>query len=210
MKKVSGLFVGTGAALTVAIGFIPDIVKVVNLTSATLESITWSKRMALAAVLGGLKQVSAGTISKLAYGAGISAYRGGVALTADSTSVLVADPAIDKRDAGTLGTVNGWVLGSAANRTGNFNHGVNTTYVGAGSKVCILDGAGRAKWYDIVAITNDGDAANEVTLSEAAPSGKVEALYGMYDFIGAKAGIVTPAGFTIDEATDINAAGEVC
>ena len=46
-------------------------------------------------------------------------------------------------------------------------------------------------------------AANEVTLDEALPSGVIQALTGMYDYLAASAGTIAPAGFKIDSGSDI-------
>ena len=214
--KVAGLFVATGAALRLGLGFIPDRVVIRNITSANIEKIDWNRRMlSLAAIGGGVKAKHDTTVaySKLAVGSGIAVYRGGDAISNASTAYQVPAREVDgyqgdMRGKGTLGLVDKWTLTNSGNRTGKFNAGVNTTYVGGGSVVVIL-----GKEYTIQTIANDGDADNEVTLSEAAPStaaGGVEKITYKHDFVSAPAGFVMLPGIVIAETSDVNVNGELC
>jgi len=83
--------------------------------------------------------------------------------------------------------------------------------VGEGSLVCIgSETTGKGVWAVMTALTNDGDADDEVTLSKALGSGDVLALRAMYDFVGVPAGTITKAGFFIDSTASINTSGELC
>jgi hypothetical protein len=59
--------------------------------------------------------------------------------------------------------------------------------------------------YRIVALTNDGDAANEVTLDRSAPSGPVKFIGTKVDWVPAPVGVRMPAGFEILDVTHVNA-----
>ena len=214
MKIVSGTFNGTGAALTIGLGFVPDFVKVFNLESANLEKILFSINSRSLEQIEGIMESFDGTdmiSAPLGVGAGIVPYRGGVQLAAASTAILVRDPVTDKRAANTAALpITTWTLGNAGNRTGNFDAQANTTFVGEGSRITVEGLNGDIRTATVLAIANNGAAANEVTLSEALPSGTILALSGMFDYLGANAGIITPKGFTINEAGNLNVAGEMC
>lgn len=201
--KLSGTFNGTGAALYLCIGFMPDWVKLWNSETTDEERMVWSRNMRGAELGDGIRKDDDGTITPLTVGNGIQIYRGGDVMSAASTTYLVPTYT-DRRDAGTGSTIDTWTLGSTTNRTGNWNDVCNTTYVGEGSLINI-DG----KWARITALTSNGEQANEVTLDEALPSGQIYALKGMYDYIGAASGVITPAGFKINDTT-FNSSGELC
>lgn len=211
--KVSGVFSGTGSALFIGLGFIPDIVRVRNIHAADLAFIEWNRRMAAkATAANGIKyRDSTGVqMTALTATAGVEVYEGGDKIASASSAYIIAaskieDVAGDMRAKGTLGLVNAFVLDTAGNRTGHFNAGVNTTYVGVGSVVQIA-----GKRYTITAITNDGEAADEVTLDRAAPSGAVERISYKLDFYNAPAGEIMPAGIVIRETADLNVSGELC
>lgn len=212
MKYISGTFNGTGAALNVGIGFLPSEVRIRNIENAEDYYIEWSINMRSAECIEGIRLAGddAAAISRtpLTKGNGIVIYRGGDIMTSASTSYIVEDPDTDKRDAGTGDTIDTWTLGNATNFTGNWNAECSTTYVGEGSRICVDAGDG-GKWSTVTALTSNGEAANEVTLSEPLKSGKIVALTGMYDWLGAANKKVIPAGFTINETT-LNVSGELC
>jgi hypothetical protein len=221
-KIVAGTFNGTGAALYLGIGFVPDWVKVYNLEDADLAMVEWNRHCrSIEQEEGRLIQAIAdngttGTknIAALVQGAGIAPYLGGDKMTAASTAYLVKDDRdFSKNPAGGgTGIIDTWTLGSSSNKTGNFNKGVDTTYVGEGSVVIIREGVSNGKIYEarMTALTNDGDAANEVELSLAIGSGTVLAIKGAFDYRGAASGVIVPAGFAINATTVINVSGELC
>lgn len=207
----AGKAFGSGAIMTVGLGFVPDWVRVRNLAS-DIPEIYWDKHMAANTTHPeGIKSTLSSTtpvIAKLTAGLGITPYAGGDPVTAVSDAFIVPLeflPAAyhgDQRGKGT-GTVTAWTLGSSGNRTGNFNQGVDTTYVGVGSVVWI-DGVP----YTVQALSNDGDAANEVTLDRAAPSGVVERITFKADLYNAPLGLIMPAGFVLAADTDVNVDSE--
>jgi len=213
MKMIRGIFNGTGAAVTLGIGFIPDFVNLFNLEDGDLARYVWKNDFIRCAELScGLhllgssaaEQLDARTISDT----GITTYRGGDKMTASSTAYLVKNKNQAKRaNAWTEAApsfLDTWTLDTAANRTGHWNAECNTTHVGEGSKICI-DGI----WYGIQALTSNGEQTDEVTLSLAAPSGVIQAVSCMYDYVGAAVNDVIPAGFTITPTTVINVSGEM-
>jgi hypothetical protein len=99
-----------------------------------------------------------------------------------------------------------WTLGHSTNMTGNFNEDVkaSATFIGAGSPI-IIDGI---KYYMTVTLSGTGEAANEVTLNRAAPSGDVTFIGNRYSLKPITVGEVMPAGVWMDStcvpATDGN------
>jgi hypothetical protein len=214
MKKISGVFLGSGAARYFGLGFLPDFVRLRNIHAADLAVIDWHKRMrAYATAAEGVRHgitTGAWTAAALTLGTGIKLYKGGDRITAEAVTHLV--PACmhetyrgDMRDKGTLGQVNKWTLDTSGAATGHVNVGVSTTYVGVGSAV-MIDGF----WSYITALTNDGDAANEVTLDQAAPSGDIEQIRYKYDFVAAPVGMLMPEGIYVAETGACNATSELC
>jgi hypothetical protein len=207
----SGTFNASGADLYVGLGFVPDWVKIMTLESTDEERIEWSRNMRSAEAFGGFDIDDDGVISPITIGLGIAEDLGGVDITSASTIYIGRRADEDMRDAGTGDVINAWTLDVPANRTGHFNAGVNTTHVGVGSIVGIgKDSFGNAEFATILAITNDGDAANEITLSKAIKSGNVLKLGPMYDYVGLPAGAITKPGFFIDSTAAINTAGQMC
>jgi hypothetical protein len=177
-----GILKATGAAFNVELGFIPDVVRIVNLaTGATLE---WLRGFG-PATQGGIVRpatfaattitqaadspfavsaVSGATVSALAGGAGVSVYApGGEAGTVFRRR---AQSRAISEDAGLA-----WTLDTSGSKTGHFSAGLPAG-VGVGSVVRFADGSTAM----VAALTNDGDADDEVTLDVAAPSAAVESI----------------------------------
>lgn len=221
MRRVGGLFNGTGADLYLCIGFIPDWVHVVNQESGNMEEIIWNINMARASeAVEGLYKV-AGVWTELTLGAGIQPYKGGDTLTSTSAGVTTYGEGVYlkwlKNDfrklvansPGGLGDaseedIDTWTLDTAGSYSGHFNGAVTGTYIGKGSKI-IIDGV----CYAIAGWTADGGDANDVVLNLPAPSGNIEYIGPMYDFTPMISGEVTPAGFMIGHATT-NVNNSIC
>jgi len=206
MKNIArGLFVGLGSAVKIGLGFEPIKVKVVKVGHANLTTLEWFADMARTATgAGGIVRAGVANVpafALLAITAGIRRYDGGDVVSASSLAYQI--PVQDNPDtAGNrAGDIARWTLRHTTNRTGNFNAGLDTTLCGVGSMVEI---GGRK--YRIVALTNDGDAANEVTLDRAAPSGKVSFVGTKVDWVAAPVGARMPAGFEILDVTHVNEA----
>jgi len=213
-RIVTGTVNATGSTLYIGIGFIPDWVKIRNLESAETAFVEWNLHLSrFAETEAGLHYYDASGIlgAALTHGNGVAPYRGGDTFATAQTAYLVKDPNPDKRDAGSGADISTWTLDTPGSRTGKFNAGVNTTYVGEGSLVRIGSGSNAlsSKTAAITSMTNDGDADDEVTLSEALGSGDVYFLGPMYDFTGVAANTIMPAGFSLAAVAHINdASGE--
>lgn len=207
----AGTFKATGADLYVSLGFVPDWVKIRTLVSTDEERVEWSKEMRSAEAFGGFDIDDDGVITPITWGNGVAEDLGAVEITSASTVYIGKRADNDMRDAGTGDVISAWTLDTPASRTGHFNAGVNTTHVGVGSLVGIgFDSYGHAEYATILAMSNDGDAANEVTLSKAIKSGSVLSLGPIYDYIGLPAGAITKPGFFIDSTAAINTSGQKC
>mgnify|MGYP000887242095 CR=1 FL=1 len=204
MNRITGTFKQQNAAVYIGLGFIPDWVQLKSLTTDTKILLDWSVNMRTLDANEGLLRTGdddeAFDIADLGAGEGIKIYRGGdiitSATTPSTTTYLAKDSSPDKRASGTGDTINKWTLGSATNKTGNWNDVCNTSYVGVGSRICV-DG----KWATVTALTSNGEQANEVTLNEALPSGTIQMLTGIYDFIAQASGTITKAGFLCADKT---------
>jgi len=211
LNQASGTFKGTAADLYISLGFVPDWVKIRTLETANEEIVEWNKNMRSIEAFGGFDTDDDGAIAPIALGAGIAAYLGGDKLSSVSTIYLAKRADEDMRNKGTGDVISAWTLDTPGSRTGHFNAGVNTTHVGVGSLVGIGGEAiGEAVFAYILALTNDGDAADEVTLSKDLGSGSVLSLGALADFVGVPAGTVTSAGFFIDSTASVNTSGEYC
>ena len=212
-----GKFNGTGAAVYIGIGFIPDWVKVWNGEDADVAMIIWNRNMLAIAdiAMGEVFATAAGiTGDPRAVGdTGIVLYYGGELISATSTVYLKPIPDSERnqiRNSSTGKRITTWTIDTSGSYTGHFDQGVNTTYVGEGSLVSV-DG----RLYGLHTITNDGDASDEVylfggSLGVYAPSGKVDFIGPMYDFIGCAAGDTTLQGFGLTATSVTNVSGELC
>lgn len=212
MKKIVGTLNGTGAALYVCLGFIPDYVRVISVEDAEAAELIWYRNFRAAEMVAGLmKHNGEAPVLKTA-GQAIEVYEGGDVLDSSlQTSVAYGEGvylAYDQRDYraadqdADLVDINAWSLQHAGNRTGKFNADVasDAVHIGEGSQICI-DG----KWATILALTaGEGAGDNEVTLDRPLGSGEVQAIRGRFDFAPLAVGEVTPAGFKLSLTTDIN------
>jgi hypothetical protein len=209
--QASGTFKATAADLYFSLGFVPDWVKLRTLVTADEERIEWSRNMRSIEAFGGQDIDDDGAIAPIALGAGVAEYLGGDELAAASTVYIGRMADQDMRNKGTGDVISSWTLDTPASRTGKFNAGVNTTYVGVGSPVRIgYEVTATSEWAYIMALTNDGDADDEVTLSKAIKSGSVLSLGAMNDFSGLPAGTVTKAGFFLDSTAAVNISAQYC
>jgi len=229
MKKISGTFNGTGAALYLCFGFIPDEFKNVCLEAGTQVGayVDWRRNFRSAEVNNGvLWEADATATVALAATAGVEPYEGGDLMTAvNQTSVnyLGADAIYfgwdneDYRKNATYGyksaIIDTWTLGSSGNRTGNFNSDVVATIprIGEGSVITVRETMGGAvKQALIEALTHDtGSGANEVTLSRPLKSGTIERITGLYSMAPIAIGKVTPAGIKLNNTSIVNVSDEI-
>lgn len=212
---VCGTFNGIGTAgVYICCGFMPEWVRVVNLEDADIARVEWNIHFMRTAELARGLLLSVADVAQDARAVGdggIVPYGGGGAM--DGTYYLVPieqrydDSYKNQRYHQTNKTlVTKWTLGSSTNHTGNFDKAIDTTYVGEGSLVQI-----NGVWYGLNALSNDGDAANDVTLSDAAPDGgRVECITPMYDYVVGESGKMAPPGFLIEWTNVVNVSGEMC
>lgn len=219
----SGNFNGTGAAVYIGLGFIPDFVKVVAVEDADCGTIVWSINQRAAEQIEGIIYHTAAGILGVpkTVGTGVQPYEGGDTLTAtEQTSVAYGEGVYldeDRKDYKAIDVAAGdeiqtWTLGNAGNKTGNFNCDVVGGYIGEGSRI-FIDNApalGKGRWYTITALTaGQGVSANEVTLSRAAPSGRVLRVGGMYDYAPLAIGKTTRPGFLLNATAIVNVNDEM-
>lgn len=213
--RISRTFNGTGAALYLGLGFKPDGLVIRNLEDGDLARLEWSANMSrFAETEEGILSVEAsGDVQRtgLTYGLGVALYDGEDEMTAASTAYLVDLEKMDRKGEGAAGVITAWTLDTAANRTGSFDKALDTTHCGEGSVVMIKESvSGRIRTASISALSNDGDASDDVTLTLAIASGEVLYIGPMYDLSGAPAGTVIPQGIVINATSVINVSGEAC
>lgn len=220
--RTGGVFNGTGADLYLCIGFVPDWVHLWNVEATTPIEFVWNRGMMCSAdcvegfMFSWNSTFGSSDAEQATKGTGIVPYYGGLELDTTTAGTVTYGEGVylkpDKKDYknsssdsinpgdGSGGEINKWTLGSSANYTGNWNIANVGTYTGEGSKI-VIDG----REYRIVAITSNGEAANEITLNYPAPSGDINFVGGMYDFKPMISGEVTKKGFMIDGNTTLNA-----
>jgi len=218
--QTQGTFNGTGAAVHIGLGYVPDYVDIWAAGDAELAHARWNRGFRVAAAGEGYV-VHGGDQAVALYTAGTGIYPevGGVTLTAAlQTSVTYGEGVYldfvgqkqDFRYGPNLGpyqtsdgatvTIDSWTLDTSGSRTGHYNGDVTGTYIGPGSQIKI-DGV----WYYIEALTaGQGVTADEVTLSFDAPTGAVQYISGMYDCVPLAVGKTTQAGFLLSATTEVN------
>ena len=199
---------GTAATLTLGLGYIPSRVLIENLTDRT--ALEWGPdNLHVAANRYGVSIAAAGT--RGAVGAavnGIVPYAGGDKMTAASTQYVVRNMADQKAvDVAAGLAVSSFTIDTAANYTGHFNCDVTGATIGPGSRITF---SGDGKVYRITALTaGQGIASDEVTLdaNPCANGGTVKyvsKIWPMFDYRGAAAGKVIPAGIEVGASATVN------
>ena len=211
-------FASSSTAIYIGLGNRPpDWVNIQNVKSATIEGIRWNRNMRTIECIEGIQYTQAGTEDELGFGKGIAPYDGCDVVASGNVTQFIHlkdHPSLpwDQRQANVVNgaaAITTWTLGSATDRTGKWNAECLTTYVGVGSVIRIReDVTGLTKTAVILAMTSNGEQANEVTLSSAVKSGKILALGPMTDFVLAPAGLTMPAGILLSETANVNADDE--
>jgi hypothetical protein len=212
-KIIAGNMILPGTAFYLCLGFVPDWFRLRNMDGTVALELFWSKNFRAWDSYGGWELATATWAENTT--AGIYPYYGGKMLgTADvgtTTYASVAgvyykrDPITDYRrfpvaskgivgDAATV-DITDWTYYSGL--TGSFNGAVTGTYIGQGSRIQI-DG----RWYNLTACTSLQTVAGNVSLNvSGVPSGKINCITGMYDYIPMKENEVTLAGVYIADTT---------
>lgn len=213
LRRVTGQFNGTGAAVYLCIGAIPNYVRLINIEVSTNPNWAEWYRDMVGQVLayGGIYCTgSTGAYTKLTT-KGIFPYEGGELLTSTNQTDVdygggvylgwddknyQADPHYGPASATT--PINKWTLGSSTNRTGNFNTtGVSGNKILIGSIIRIKeDSTGLVKEAGITALTSATafSTANYVELSRAIGTGAITFIGGGYQLSPIALGKYTPAG----------------
>lgn len=215
-KMISGTFNGTGAALYLCIGFIPDFVDIYAAEDAELAHAHWNKGFTAAeSVEGFIDHGGAQATVLYTAGTGIRPYYGRELMTSTIQTSTTYGSGVylvkDNRDYRSVDlasgdvTVDTWTLDTSGSRSGHFNEDVAGTYIGEGSKIKIDN-----RWYVIESVTGGtGEASDEVVLNYAAPSGEVQFITGMYDYVPLALNKVSPEGFYLAATTEINVSGQI-
>ncbi len=211
--RIGGLFNGTGADVTICIGFVPDWVNLWNLTGTTRIAVEWNAGMLRdISTCEGILGTGAGTFAKMAIGAGIQPFYGGTVLSATTAGTTTYGEGVYlKRDDwdyryvdanhspgdAISNDIDKWTLDTAGNYSGHFNADVTGTYIGEGSMIKI-DG----RWYAITTLTAaQGIASDEVVLTLGPLSGVVQQITGKFGYKPMIANEVTKEGFLVGNAT---------
>lgn len=220
-KRLGGRFNGTGAALYLCFGFVPDWLKLWNVEAAVPLTLEWNKNMSDVLCNEGIYYGNDGGTLDLANGEGIAPYYGGDTLTTTTAGTVTYGEGVylkaDNHDYrypnsgshapgdAVADIITTWTWDSGY--TGHFNEDVTGTYIGEGSHILIDSGKGPRE-YTIVALTaGAGEASGEVTISATGiKSGLVMSISGMYTMKPMVAGEVTLQGVKINHTT-INANG---
>lgn len=222
MKVVQGVFNGTGADVYLCLGAIPYYIKLWNLEAATPLWTEWARCMGADTLTceGITRPAAGGALVDHAFGEGIQPYYGGdLMTTTNQTSVTYGEGVYLEWDttdyrfytnsaAGIVGDaatedIVDWTLDTAATPTGHFNGDLTGTYVGDGSPIRIKSNDNKHVYHAyITALTaGQGVSANEVTLSQAVPTGKVEYIGGKYSMKPVPIGQVSKPGVLVNYAT---------
>lgn len=192
MKKVRVLIKATNATLYVGLGFKPDFVKIQNLNDRTGLEFDAS---AIAQQPYGQTVAAAGDKADAASAAaGVQLYDGEGPLASASTAKVIRNEEDVKGDITTM------TVDTAASKTCHFDAALTTTKANVGSRVVFDDGTVAT----ITALSNDGDAANDVTLDVLPNSYAVCKIFPCVDMQGAAAGKAIPPGIVIGASATVN------
>jgi hypothetical protein len=214
MRKYIGVAPGAGtSALYIGLGFVPKAVKLAN-NQAEGDVLIWNTGMWRNVLqYGGRFQGALAGDESFETTAGMGPYWGGdLIATASKQWITRADMVAaysgDMRAKGASSPVTKWVQHSTT--TGHFDYPISTTYVNVGSLVWIRsDATGIMRPYVVRAVSNDGDATNDITLDASVGSGSVERITYFSDFVQAPAGYTMPQGIVINDITDLNVDGQL-
>lgn len=215
LSKVSGVFNGTGAAVYLCVGFVPRKVYLKNVENSTEYVIEWTDanlRCQAGASAGGWLYTN-GIPAPVIASAGVRQYEGGDLLTsANQTSTAYGDGiflGLDLKDyradnsyGASSGVIDTWTFDGTLSGHWNVAAVSSGARIGAGSRILIKeDSSGLVKEAGITAISNQGAAASEVTLSRLIGSGSITYIGGLYDMAPLALKKVAPAGILLSDTT---------
>ena len=214
-SEVSGVFNGTGAAVYLCVGFVPRKVYLKNVENGTEYVIEWTNanlRCQAGASAGGWLYTN-GIPAPVIASAGVRQYEGGDLLTsANQTSVAygggiflgmdLKDYRADNTYGASAGAIDTWTFDGTLSGHWNVAAVSSGARIGAGSKILIKEtSSGLVKEAGITAISNQGAAASEVTLSRLIGSGQILYVGGLYDLAPIALKKVAPAGILLSDTT---------
>ena len=214
-SKVSGVFNGTGAAVYLCVGFVPRKVYLKNVENGTEYVIEWTNanlRCQAGASAGGWLYTN-GAPAPVIASAGVRQYEGGDLMTsANQTSVAygegiflgmdLKDYRADNAYGASAGAIDTWTFDGTLSGHWNVAAVSSGARIGAGSKILIKEtSSGLVKEAGITAISNQGAAATEVTLSRLIGSGQILYVGGLYDLAPIALKKVAPAGILLSDTT---------
>jgi len=217
--KASGLFVGLGTGpVRIGLGFQPDRIRIVQIGTANLVTLDWTRDMARSATgAGGIVRVGVGNtpgLVLLTNKAGVRQYNGGCSVDVSSLAHQIVYNTVPGWQGTLQGIITEFVLDTPDNGTGHFDQAVNAAQCGVGSLIAVgrVQGPLDVGKYNaaIIAMAGNGTAANSVTLDRTIPSGPVRYIGPSLDYIPAPVGVCMPPGFEILDTTYANVAQTVC
>ena len=220
LKRVTGIYNGTAAAVYLCVGAVPNYAKLINLSHGTYPYfIEWyMEMMGQVAGYGGINMIDDTGIYTYATTDGIRPYHGGDMLTADTQTSTAYGEGVylgwdlkDYRADKAFGT-NGAAISKWTNDgtvTGHFNaDGVaSVCRIGVGSIIRIKeDLTGIEKEASITALTSTPTftTSTYVSLSRAIKTGSVTFIGGQYTLSPIAIGKVTPAGIYLGDTAGVN------
>jgi len=239
MKRTSGMWYGTGTAIFICCGFVPDWVWAWNIELATYAQMFWCNQFRTADAQGGMQWSAADSaqVDITTLDGGIRGYFGGDVMNSTiqpSVTLQSADVDFfmhDDKDyryytnnaAGISGdavteTIDTWTSTTASTSKGKFNSDVTGTYIGEGSPIIIENYSSGKQYHGIItALTaTQGSADDEVTIYPTKgdrvtgiPSGKVTYIGYKDGYKPIPLGDTAPAGFRIGNTT-VNVAADRC
>jgi hypothetical protein len=215
LSKVSGVFNGTGAAVYLCVGFVPRKVYLKNVENSTELVLEWTDanlRCQAGASAGGWLYTN-GIPAPVIASAGVRQYEGGDLMTsANQTSTAYGDGiflGLDLKDyradnsyGASSGVIDTWTFDGTLSGHWNVAAVSSGARIGAGSRILIReDSSGLVKEAGITAISNQGAAASEVTLSRLIGNGSIAYIGGLYDMAPLALKKVAPAGILLSDTT---------
>lgn len=208
MKVIHGTYKGLGSTVKLGLGFKPDFVRIRRVGDSAMLTLEWERGMARSATgAGGIYRAAVGDapgFALLAANAGVRPYFGGDVVTSASLATQIGKNAVEEYRGDLKGDITQWTLDNSGNRTGHFDAALDTNLCGVGSIVQI-DGVMAT----ILALSNSGASANEVTLDRAVSTGKVQHISYQYDFAPAPVKTRMPAGMEILDTSYVNVQNEI-
>lgn len=209
MNRIDGIYIGTGSAMYIGLGFVPDEV-FIRKTSG-LIAMHWTRELSrIVTAGGGVTMPGDGNTNAVTTALqGIRPYKGGVMLASTNANYighrsLLSTTGDNPANKDQKGTVTLWTMDTAANGTGHFDGTPTTTYGGVGSKIVLRDRQGNVSTHYIVYQATNWTGTDKVTLNPDAPS-VADVLYigPVYDFYALPVPISTPAGIYVIDTTNL-------